>query len=502
MTGGVFISYRRDDSAASAGRVYDRLARRLGAENVFFDVDNIPPGVDFVDVLSERVGKCDALVAVIGRDWTSAAGKDNRRRLDDPNDFVRIEIEAALTRGVRVIPVLVEGAAMPGADELPESLKKLARRQGIEISHNRFESDVERLTRALAMLEDEIRLRDAGEAGREASGEDNRAAEAATPIRDRPKTAPDAAAMGAVRQPHEFPQPRAQMSASPGRRLWPILASVVTAIVLLTGALLLAESRLRSGHVQAVESKTPAAASNLPAAQAALASPSKAIVQPEQTLNAAPSQDKADGAFDRKTSGSTTNATRQSVLELPGFGDSSPALNAAAPNQAAGNAVQETAGDPAATACLAPFLTLAERIRACQPAQKADPTNPRIEFALADALASGGSFREALLMLRQLAESGYAPAQTRLGSLYQDGQGVKQDYAQAMAWYLKAADQGDWLAQSNISQLYMNGWGVKQDFAKATEWLQKAQKGQAQSSKELDRMDEEAKAAIGRIKKN
>ena len=127
MTGGVFISYRRDDSAASAGRVYDRLARRLGAENVFFDVDNIPPGVDFVDVLSERVGKCDALVAVIGRDWTSAAGKDNRRRLDDPNDFVRIEIEAALTRGVRVIPVLVEGAAMPGADELPESLKKLAR---------------------------------------------------------------------------------------------------------------------------------------------------------------------------------------------------------------------------------------------------------------------------------------------------------------------------------------------------------------------------------------
>ena len=71
-----------------------------------------------------------------------------------------------------------------------------------------------------------------------------------------------------------------------------------------------------------------------------------------------------------------------------------------------------------------------------------------------------------------------------------------------MAWYLKAADQGDWLAQSNIGELYMNGWGVKQDFAKATEWLQKAQKSQAQLSKEFDRMDEEAKAAIGRIKKN
>jgi hypothetical protein len=113
VLGGVFICYRREDSAGYARLIYDRLAQRLQRDNVFFDVGNIEPGVDFFEILSERVGKCDALVAVIGRNWTSAADKDNRRRLDDPDDFVRIEIEAALERGVRVIPVLIDGAAMP-----------------------------------------------------------------------------------------------------------------------------------------------------------------------------------------------------------------------------------------------------------------------------------------------------------------------------------------------------------------------------------------------------
>ena len=153
MAGGVFISYRREDSDGFAGRIYDRLAVRLGHDNVFFDVDAIPPGRDFVDVLSDRVGKCDALVAVIGKNWVASADNQNRRRLNDPNDFVRIEIEAALSRDVPVIPVLVDGAAMPRAEDLPDSLKKLVRRQAIEVSHNRFDSDAERLTEALAEIE-------------------------------------------------------------------------------------------------------------------------------------------------------------------------------------------------------------------------------------------------------------------------------------------------------------------------------------------------------------
>ncbi len=179
MSGGVFICYRREDSAGFARLIYDRLTTKLGRDNVFFDVDNTPVGVDFVDILSERVGKCDALIAVIGKTWVSSADIHSRRRLDDPNDFVRIEIEAALDRNTRVIPVLVDGAAMPRPEDLPDSLKKLARRHGIEISHTRFDSDVERLTRALSLLEEELRQREAAErAAREERGR-REAAEAA-----------------------------------------------------------------------------------------------------------------------------------------------------------------------------------------------------------------------------------------------------------------------------------------------------------------------------------
>jgi hypothetical protein len=151
MSGGVFICYRREESAFAARAIYDRVAQKVGRENVFLDVDNIELGVDWFDALNERVAACDALIAVIGRNWV-AADKDNRRRIDDPDDFVRIEIEAALKRGVRGIPVLVDGALMPKTSDLPESLRGFARRQNIEISHSRFETDVERLTRALTSI--------------------------------------------------------------------------------------------------------------------------------------------------------------------------------------------------------------------------------------------------------------------------------------------------------------------------------------------------------------
>ncbi len=149
MKGGVFISYRREDSAGFAGRIYDRLVSRLESGRVFFDVDNIEPGLDFVNVLADRVGDCDALVAIIGEKWLTSANDERERRIDDPHDFVRIEIEAALQRDIRVIPVLINGARMPRSADLPDSLKPLVRRQTIEISHTRFDSDSERLTRAV-----------------------------------------------------------------------------------------------------------------------------------------------------------------------------------------------------------------------------------------------------------------------------------------------------------------------------------------------------------------
>ncbi len=178
MLGGVFISYRREDSGGFAGRIYDRLTRSLGLGNVFFDVDSIAPGVDFVDTLNERLGRCDALVAVIGRSWLSTADANNRHRLDDPSDYVRLEIEAALQRSIRVIPVLVDGAILPKGSDLPESLARLTRRQAIEISLTRFDSDVERLIEALSALEEELH-RD-GAAPPAANGAPSRATGAAS----------------------------------------------------------------------------------------------------------------------------------------------------------------------------------------------------------------------------------------------------------------------------------------------------------------------------------
>ena len=108
-TGKVFICYRRDDSAGHAGRVNDRLARELGHETLFMDIDNIDLGVDFVEVLQDEVGKCDVLLAIIGPNWLNARDDDGNRCLDEPNDFVRVEIATALQRNIPVIPILLDG---------------------------------------------------------------------------------------------------------------------------------------------------------------------------------------------------------------------------------------------------------------------------------------------------------------------------------------------------------------------------------------------------------
>ena len=145
---GIFISYRRDDSPGHAGRIFDRLRSRFGRDVVFMDVAAIEAGVDFVDVLQKAVGSCDALLAVIGPQWLSAT-HDGKRRLDDPHDFVRIEIAGALQRNVRVLPVLVEGASLPRTSELPADLQALTRRQAIELRDARWDDDIERLVEGL-----------------------------------------------------------------------------------------------------------------------------------------------------------------------------------------------------------------------------------------------------------------------------------------------------------------------------------------------------------------
>jgi tetratricopeptide (TPR) repeat protein len=145
MAGKIFINYRRDDSIGMAGRLHDRLAQTFGRKNIFMDVDHIPVGSDFVTYLNNQVAECDVVLVVIGSHWVKAKDKSGQRRLHQVDDFVAIEIAAALGRGIRVIPILVDGARMPKASELPESLKPLVRRQAAEVRHAHFGQDAETL---------------------------------------------------------------------------------------------------------------------------------------------------------------------------------------------------------------------------------------------------------------------------------------------------------------------------------------------------------------------
>jgi hypothetical protein len=146
----IFVSYRRSDSADVTGRIYDRLIGRFDKNLIFKDVDSIPLGLDFKEYLDKKVGECDVLLAIIGDRWLDASDGSGARRLNDPSDFVRIEIESALERGIPVIPLLVRGATMPREESLPISLRKLVYRNGIPIrSDPDFHRDMDRLIKAL-----------------------------------------------------------------------------------------------------------------------------------------------------------------------------------------------------------------------------------------------------------------------------------------------------------------------------------------------------------------
>lgn len=146
---GVFISYRREDSAGVTGRLFDFLCAEFGRKNIYMDLDTIVGGEKFASVIVQKIGVSDVLLAVIGDRWLTAGEEHGIRRLDNPQDFVRIEIARALTRGMRVIPVLVSGAVMPLATDLPDDLKPLCERQAMEIRDAHFHPDAQQLVDVL-----------------------------------------------------------------------------------------------------------------------------------------------------------------------------------------------------------------------------------------------------------------------------------------------------------------------------------------------------------------
>jgi hypothetical protein len=162
----VFITYRREETGAHAGRLYDAMVSRFGEGNVFMDVD-MAPGVDFVERITEAVAACHVLIVVMGPRWATVEDKQGRRRLADPEDFVRLEVETALRRSeVIPIPVLVAGAEMPSREDLPSGLRAITRRNAFELSDQRWRTDIGRLIGTI----DELLEEPAGPPARERSG--------------------------------------------------------------------------------------------------------------------------------------------------------------------------------------------------------------------------------------------------------------------------------------------------------------------------------------------
>ena len=147
--GGIFISYRREEAEGYAGRLFDKLKEHFGRERVFMDVDAIEPGADFVEVLNNALGSCDVLISVIGKLWLTITDDTGKRRLDNPLDYIRLETKIAIERDIKVIPVLIQETTMPSEQELPDELKKLARRQALRLSNDRWDYDIRRLIDAL-----------------------------------------------------------------------------------------------------------------------------------------------------------------------------------------------------------------------------------------------------------------------------------------------------------------------------------------------------------------
>jgi hypothetical protein len=148
-TKGIFISYRRDESAGYSGRIADRLVEHFGEDRIFRDIDSIEPGLDFVEAIQNAIDSSEVLIAVIGKNWLAATNAAGQKRLEIPDDYVRIEIATALQRNTRVIPLLVQGAVMPSAEELPDDLAPLTRRNAFELHESSWREEIQRLITTL-----------------------------------------------------------------------------------------------------------------------------------------------------------------------------------------------------------------------------------------------------------------------------------------------------------------------------------------------------------------
>jgi hypothetical protein len=443
----VFLSYRRDDSAAYAGRLYDRLVAHFGAGQVFMDIDQIEPGEDFVEVINQKVSATRAVIVLIGRQWLSATDAEGKRRLEDPEDFVRVEVSAALERRVKVIPVLVGGATMPKLQQLPEALALLSRRNAIEISDTRFHHDVDRLIEALEKANTapgaaEPHVSDSSTATipsssappQQSATESTKPRPEAAPNNpvgqresstDTKKTAPASGPASVERSvaPESFTQAKieperyhvAQSSEEPSRKkpLIMVAATVGAVLLLLLGAFLIS----REGSDSTIE-----LAKQLDAWEQAIRTENPAATEADL--------DFAKGELFRLGEYRGLKRPRDWFLAAHSYGSAAAKGHIGAALQLA-NLYKEGSGNIKDDKELAKYYL-------------------------------------------EKAQEGDKPAELRTALAYEFGRGLPQNNAEAMRWYLSAAERGNVYSQYRVAEMYRLGLGVERDVNKAFPWYQKA----------------------------
>jgi TPR repeat protein len=453
----VFISYRRSDSAAHAGRLYDRLLAHFGKGSVFMDIDEIAPGEDFIEVINRSFDDCETVIVLIGPRWLARADGGSASRLDDPDDPVRMEVANALERKLRVVPVLVAGATMPGLTQLPSSLAPLSRRNAVDISDTRFHRDVDALIEAL---------------------------ERPMPQPAKPRESPAAAAAQPSRAPETAPAP------APAPRPIPEPATATA-------------PRPTSESAAAGKVSNPPRPVNAERAGFEFPTPTtplaKALVAGGVTLALLWIFVVLVPSITRQTS-PTKPATAEEAKAEPtptsvASTAAAPAVPADDPQKRAAEADSKGRAYFFGTGVTKDYAQAAAQFRIA-----ADLGNADSQGALGHMTFEGLGVKqdqaEGIRLLGLAAEAGVADAQNNLGAAYEEGKGVKQDYGEALRLYRKAAESKYGPAQFNLGRMYENGLGVKRDLAEARRWYRLAQdNGETDAADALKRLGSGSKAA-------
>jgi TPR repeat protein len=442
MASKIFISYRRDDSAGTAGRLHDRLAERFGRNNLFIDVDNMPAGSDFVEYLGKQVANCDIFLCAIGPHWLDNKDDEGRRRLDQPDDFVRVEIAEALKRKIPVIPVLIDGARVPKARELPDDLAPLTRRQAVEVRNSQFGRDAVNLTQQIRAILKEKR-------------------------------------------------------PAPSRA---VLAGILGAAVLLVFGLLglywakIAPVPWMNSGADSLTAKDLPNKQTVSTSDGRQSNPGESSATPTNTIDASRS-------LSPKPDASSATQTRIAVVQradpvtdcdwLAAF-----PTDVQRPKIVPGVWMEQIDVARALPACkeavnkfpdvgrfsyeLGRVLIAAKDYSASRSqlerAASLGSTSALIGigYLFSQGLGVPQDYAEARRWYDKAVAAGDATAMTNVGLLYRDGHGVPQDHAEARRWYERAAAAGDPTALNSIGNQYRDGQGVSQDYAEARHWYEKA----------------------------